>query len=126
MPIPPIRPAALRLLRLPLRRNASGNGHESQKYSNANGNPVPDSLSGEGGAKGRTGGGPPLSSTAPDAPSPPKVLNSRVAGVDAARELSPEQRREVDEHNQAFEKKHDRGHIAPEYDVDKKFWKPKD
>lgn len=56
-----------------------------------NGSPVDDALIGGGsGAKGRTGGGEPLSSTAPGAPAPPKVFSSRVPGVDLDKELSDE------------------------------------
>ncbi|PHH82665.1 hypothetical protein CDD82_5205 [Ophiocordyceps australis] len=84
--------------------------------------PAAASVSGLG-SKGRTGGGPPLDSTAPGAPPPPKIYNSQVAGLDSERKLTPEQRREVEEHNREFAKNHDVGHDVPAIKVDKKFWK---
>lgn len=108
-----------------LRRSlhASSRAAASQAASNTNANPADDSLVGGGsGAKGRTGGGEPLSSTAPGAPAPPKVVNSRVPGVNLEKELNKEQKREVEEHNRHFSVKHDRGHSAAEHKVDTKFW----
>ncbi|KJZ80105.1 hypothetical protein HIM_00819 [Hirsutella minnesotensis 3608] len=79
-------------------------------------------LAGGTGAKGRTGGGEPLGSTAEGAPGPPKVSNANVPGVDLAKELTDEQKHEVEEHNRQFAKKHDRGHSAQEFRPDRKFW----
>ncbi|KFA46027.1 hypothetical protein S40293_07456 [Stachybotrys chartarum IBT 40293] len=73
-----------------------------------------------GSAKGSTGGGEPLQSTSPNAPSPPKISNFAIKGAD--KKLSEEQQREVDEHNKDFDQKHDRGNQAPDDKVDKKFW----
>ncbi|PHH62682.1 hypothetical protein CDD81_6828 [Ophiocordyceps australis] len=75
------------------------------------------------GSKGRTGGGPALDSTAPGAPPPPKVFNSQVSGLDSERKLTPEQKREVEEHNREFAKNHDVGEEVPIQKVDRKFWK---
>ncbi|EQL03218.1 hypothetical protein G6O67_005532 [Ophiocordyceps sinensis] len=102
---------------------ASSRAAVSQAASNTNGTPIDNAIIGGGsGAKGRTGGGEPLSSTAPGAPAPPKVVNSRVPGVNLDKELSEEQKQEVDEHNRHFSVKHDRGQSAPEYKADAKFW----
>ncbi|KAH8664073.1 hypothetical protein BX600DRAFT_512142 [Xylariales sp. PMI_506] len=54
-----------------------------------------------------------------DAPQP-KIFNQAIPG---AREgLSEEQKREVEEHNREFEKRHDRAAPAGEDKVNKKFW----
>jgi hypothetical protein len=74
------------------------------------------------GAKGRTGGGKPLTSSSRYAPSKPKVDSFSVSGDGGAKGLSEEQQREVDEHNEAFDRKHDRGNTAADDKVDKKFW----
>ena len=83
--------------------------------------PSVDNLSG-GSAKGCTGGGQPLESSSRNAPPKPKVDNFSTPGADTEKELSDEQKREVDEHNKDFERRHDRGSRAPEDKVDKKFW----
>ena len=75
-----------------------------------------------GSAKGRTGGGEPLESSSRNAPPKPKVDNFSTPGADTNKELSEEQKREVEEHNRDFEEKHDKGTRAPEDKVDKKFW----
>ncbi|KFH48716.1 hypothetical protein ACRE_004030 [Hapsidospora chrysogenum ATCC 11550] len=82
---------------------------------------VPDAL-GSASAMGRTGGGEPLESSSSNAPPKPKISNLSVPGTDARKELSEEQKREVDEHNRDFERKHDRGQEAPGDEVDKKYW----
>ncbi|KAF6829030.1 hypothetical protein CMUS01_08333 [Colletotrichum musicola] len=53
-------------------------------------------------------------------PPQPKILNAQVPGK--GMKLTEEQKREVDEHNKEFEKKHDRAHQAGDDKVDKKFW----
>ncbi|KAI0426169.1 hypothetical protein F5Y09DRAFT_319647 [Xylaria sp. FL1042] len=54
-----------------------------------------------------------------DAPQP-KVLNQSIKNVKSG--LTDEQKREVERHNQEFEKKHDKAEEAPQDKVDKKFW----
>lgn len=66
------------------------------------GNPSTDRLAGDG-AKGRTGGGQPLSSSE-NPPPQPKILNSRIPGQGKDK-LTKEQQEEVDRHNAEFEKK---------------------
>ncbi|RDA90116.1 hypothetical protein CP533_2576 [Ophiocordyceps camponoti-saundersi (nom. inval.)] len=91
-----------------------------------NRNQSSDALSDGKGTKGKTGGGPALESTASGAPDePPKVVNSRVSAVEPGKGLDEEQRREVEEHNRAFERKHDAGHAASGCadKIDEKFWK---
>ncbi|KAI9158109.1 hypothetical protein HJFPF1_06099 [Paramyrothecium foliicola] len=73
-------------------------------------------------ALGRTGGGKPLESSSRNAPAQPKVDNFSTPGDDSQKELSEEQKKEVDEHNKEFDKRHDRGNRAPGDKVDKKFW----
>ena len=51
----------------------------------------------------------------------PKIHNQSVPGVREG--LTEEQKREVERHNEEFEKRHDRGKEAPDDKVDKKFWK---
>ncbi|KAI0120126.1 hypothetical protein GGR51DRAFT_496430 [Nemania sp. FL0031] len=50
----------------------------------------------------------------------PKILNQSTNGVKFG--LTEEQKREVEEHNQDFERKHDKAESAPKDKVDKKFW----
>lgn len=71
-------------------------------------------------AKGRTGGGEPLSSSS-NPPPKPKITNASVPGEGRDR-LTKEQQEEVDRHNAEFEKKHDRASAAGEDKVDKGFW----
>ncbi|KAH6995829.1 hypothetical protein BKA56DRAFT_666117 [Ilyonectria sp. MPI-CAGE-AT-0026] len=86
-----------------------------------NGASVIDGLA-AGSAKGRTGGGKPLSSSSKNAPPQPKITNQSVPGNSQMAQLTEEQRREVEEHNRDFDAKHDRGQTAPDDRVDKKFW----
>ncbi|KAJ0165336.1 hypothetical protein CTA2_11594 [Colletotrichum tanaceti] len=51
-------------------------------------------------------------------PPQPKISNASVG----EEKLTDEQRREVDEHNRDFEKKHDAAAPAEKDKVDKKFW----
>ncbi|KAK0391523.1 hypothetical protein NLU13_1023 [Sarocladium strictum] len=82
---------------------------------------MPDGLS-ERSAKGTTGGGEPLESSARNSPPKPKISNLSVPGTDGPDKLSEEQRREVEQHNKEFEEKHDRGTAAEDDKVDKSFW----
>jgi len=82
---------------------------------------VPDDLANNP-VKGRTGGGEPLDSSAPYGASQPKVSNHSVPGHNGVKNMSPEQKKEVEEHNKDFEAKHDTSSPAPEDKVDKKFW----
>jgi len=82
---------------------------------------VPDSLSQQK-FKGRTGGGEPLDASAEFAAPKPKISNLSVPGKTEREDLTEEQRKEVDEHNADFEKKHDHGASAPDDKVDKKYW----
>ncbi|KAI0534635.1 hypothetical protein GGR58DRAFT_482317 [Xylaria digitata] len=50
----------------------------------------------------------------------PKILNQSMSGAKFG--LTDEQKREVERHNQDFEKKHDRAEQAPRDKVDRKFW----
>ncbi|KAF5980340.1 hypothetical protein FCOIX_4864 [Fusarium coicis] len=75
----------------------------------------------EGEAKGRTGGGEALDASSKNAPPQPKVSNQSIPG-NQTDELTEEQKKEVEEHNKDFDKKHDRGNVAPGDKVDKKFW----
>ncbi|KAL8375848.1 hypothetical protein RB595_007123 [Gaeumannomyces hyphopodioides] len=73
-------------------------------------------------AKGQTGGGEPLESTSENAPPKPKISNASVPGNSGMDSLTEEQRREVEEHNRDFEKRHDRATPAKEDQVHKDFW----
>lgn len=64
--------------------------------------PYTDRLAGEG-AKGRTGGGEPLSSSE-NAPPQPKINSASIPGQGRDK-LTKEQQEEVDRHNAEFEKK---------------------
>lgn len=91
--------------------------------SSSNTNAMPDSLS-DGEMRGRTGGGEPLAASK-NAPSPPKVDNSKVpSGKNKG--LTEEQQKEVDEHNKDFEAKHDRANPAEDDKVDQEFWGKRD
>lgn len=74
------------------------------------------------GAKGRTGGGEPLSSSSENAVPKPKISNLSVPGADRSANLTKEQKEEVERHNKDFAAKHDHGNAAPDDKVDKKFW----
>ncbi|KAL7935466.1 hypothetical protein V8C35DRAFT_299539 [Trichoderma chlorosporum] len=52
----------------------------------------------------------------------PKISNLSMPGTNKSQELTEEQREEVRQHNEDFEKKFDHGHTAPNDKVDKKFW----
>lgn len=65
-------------------------------------NPSADRLAGEG-AKGRTGGGEPLSSSE-NPPPQPKINSASIPGQGRDK-LTKEQQEEVDRHNAEFEKK---------------------
>ncbi|KAF5006188.1 hypothetical protein FDECE_7429 [Fusarium decemcellulare] len=75
-----------------------------------------------GEAKGRTGGGEPLDASSDNAPPQPKVSNQSIPGSSQTDSLTEEQKREVEEHNKDFDKKHDHGNQAPDDKVDKRFW----
>ncbi|KAI5921399.1 hypothetical protein F4810DRAFT_712653 [Camillea tinctor] len=51
----------------------------------------------------------------------PKIHNQAIPGTTSG--LTEEQKREVEEHNADFEKRHDRASPASDDKVDKKFWK---
>ncbi|KAK1975094.1 hypothetical protein LZ30DRAFT_738659 [Colletotrichum cereale] len=55
-------------------------------------------------------------------PPKPKISNASVG----SEKLTEEQKREVDEHNKDFEKKHDKAAPAEDDKVDKKFWAKRD
>ncbi|KAJ8108196.1 hypothetical protein ONZ43_g6499 [Nemania bipapillata] len=55
-----------------------------------------------------------------NAPPQPKIINQSVNAVKFG--LTEEQKREVENHNQDFERKHDKAEAAPGDKVDKKFW----
>ena len=55
------------------------------------------------GTKGRTGGGEELNSTAAGAPRKPKLSNFSTPGVEDRKNLTKEQKEEVDEHNRLFD-----------------------
>ncbi|EJT75376.1 hypothetical protein GGTG_05313 [Gaeumannomyces tritici R3-111a-1] len=73
-------------------------------------------------AKGQTGGGDPLESTSENAPPKPKISNASVPGNSGMDTLTEEQRREVEQHNRDFEKRHDRATPAEKDKVNKEFW----
>ncbi|POS75817.1 hypothetical protein DHEL01_v205786 [Diaporthe helianthi] len=83
-------------------------------------NPSADRLASNG-AKGRTGGGEPLSSSE-NAPPQPKINSASIPGQGRDK-LTKEQQEEVDRHNADFEKKYDRASPAAEDKVDKNYWK---
>ncbi len=80
---------------------------------------MPDALT-DHHVHGRTGGGKPLESSE-NPPPQPKILNASVPG-DGQKKLTKEQKREVEKHNEEFEKRHDRAQPAGNDAVDKKFW----
>lgn len=73
--------------------------------------------------KGTTGGGKKLDSSADGAAPQPKISNLSIPGNDPTASMTKEQKKEVDEHNKEFERKHDRGQTAEGDKVDKEFWK---
>lgn len=96
-------------------------GKKSNKSSTSDSDKfaIPDALA-SGDARGRTGGGEPLSSSHQSAPAQPKISNASVAGDKP--KLTKEQQAEVDEHNRDFEKKHGKAEKAEDDKVNPKFW----
>lgn len=73
------------------------------------------------GAKGRTGGGKDLSSTASGAPKEPRLFNFSTPSVQKLQNLTKEQKQEVDEHNRLFDETHERhGDVVSPDGVDEK------
>ncbi|KAK3484960.1 Metallo-hydrolase/oxidoreductase [Neurospora hispaniola] len=93
--------------------SSSTSTSESDKFA------MPDGLA-NGDARGRTGGGEPLSSSHPSAPAQPKISNASVPGNKP--KLTEEQQAEVDAHNRDFEKKHGKAERAADDKVNPKFW----
>jgi len=91
----------------------------SGSSSPSTGGPMPDSLA-DRDARGSTGGGKPLKSTAEGAPSKPKVDNAKVQSK--GKDLTEEQKAEVDAHNKEFSERYDRAAPASDDKVDKSFW----
>ncbi|KAG8160464.1 hypothetical protein KVR01_010000 [Diaporthe batatas] len=129
--VPPISTSALRTgVALPIsarRHYASSAPKKAEQASAQSGGSrskdailSADPLAGDG-AKGRTGGGEPLSSSE-NPPPQPKINNASIPGQGRDK-LTKEQQEEVDRHNAEFEKKHDRASPAAEDKVDKNFWK---
>jgi hypothetical protein len=104
-----------------LPENANANDQDPDADSD---NPMPDGLATRS-AKGHTGGDEALDSISRNAPAKPKISNLSVPGgpEEAAKNMTDAQRKEVEEHNKDFERKHDRGEKAPRDKVDKNFWK---
>lgn len=98
---------------------SGGSRSKDAEQETATNNSNADDLAGAS-AKGRTGGGEPLSSSK-NPPPRPKITNASVPG-EGRDKLTKEQQEEVDRHNAEFEKKHDRASAAGEDKVDKGFW----
>lgn len=101
--------------------SAAGADDDTSSHTTAEPGGVPDSLADGSDMRGRTGGGKPLESSR-SAPWPPKVWNHNVAGGEPGKDLTGEQREEVESHNAEFERKHDRANKAEDDRVDKSFW----
>lgn len=129
---PPFLPAGLSTRARPSSRTAGGSLHSLRTYATSSpkeaeassaqsgGSRSKDTIESAGKAKGRTGGGEPLSSSE-NPPPRPKIHNASVPGQGRDK-LTKEQQEEVDRHNADFEKKHDRASEASDDKVDKKFW----
>lgn len=98
---------------------SGGSRSKDAEEETATDNSNADGLAGSS-AKGRTGGGEPLSSSK-NPPPRPKITNASVPG-EGRDKLTKEQQEEVDRHNADFDKKHDRASAAGEDKVDKGFW----
>ncbi|KAK4466226.1 hypothetical protein QBC42DRAFT_259728 [Cladorrhinum samala] len=102
--------------------SASSGGSRSKEAVETGKSPtagvLPDTLAG-GDARGRTGGGKPLSSSH-HPPAQPKISNASVPG--SKPDLTKEQQEEVDAHNKEFEAKHGRAAPAEDDKVNKSFW----
>ncbi|KAH8903582.1 hypothetical protein BR93DRAFT_981356 [Coniochaeta sp. PMI_546] len=105
-------------------KSAAESQPSSSSPSSSNPGALPDSLS-DTDMRGRTGGGKPLDASH-HAPAQPKVWNHAVSGKKPGEGLTEEQRREVEEHNRDFEKKHDRANPAENDKVNKAFWGGRD
>ncbi|KAI1312791.1 hypothetical protein F5Y03DRAFT_339166 [Xylaria venustula] len=73
-----------------------------------------------GGGNGTANGGEALKGPQGKGAPQPKILNQSTNAVKSG--LTDEQKREVERHNQEFEKRHDKAEEAPHDKVDKKFW----
>lgn len=122
--LPTLRSTLLASTRLQTRSIQTTNPFHASKKNSQKPQGVPDALEKDS-AKGKTGGGEPLSSSSENAPPQPKISNLSVPGVNGREKLTEEQKKEVDEHNREFEEKHDHGNDAEADKVDKKFWSEK-
>ncbi|ETS79896.1 hypothetical protein PFICI_07425 [Pestalotiopsis fici W106-1] len=96
----------------PADASAASGGSRSKEAQEKGSSPTGGSVGGGGEAlKGPQGEGAPR----------PKIHNQSVPS--AKQGLSEEQKREVEEHNKDFEKRHDRAAPAGEDKVDKNYWK---
>ncbi|KAF5665419.1 hypothetical protein FCIRC_10572 [Fusarium circinatum] len=114
-----LRPTTRLAPRVPIRPFHAARIMHQDQGKDSNGSFIDGLVDGE--AKGRTGGGEALDASSKNAPPQPKVSNQSIPG-NQTDELTEEQKKEVEEHNRDFDKKHDRGNVAPDDKVDKKFW----
>lgn len=105
--------------------SAQSGGSRSKVAIETGGSPTAGQIPNRGNADGEPSNGTAYGGEAlkgpqgKDAPQP-KILNQSANAVKSG--LTDEQKREVERHNQEFEKKHDRAESAPRDKVDKKFW----
>ncbi|KAI1753475.1 hypothetical protein F4782DRAFT_496471 [Xylaria castorea] len=97
--------------------SAQSGGSRSKEAVETGGSPTAGEIPQNGTADGGEGLKGPQGKNAPPQP---KILNQSASGVKSG--LTEEQKREVEQHNQDFEKKHDKAQSAAADKVDKKFW----
>ncbi|KAI0438063.1 hypothetical protein F4803DRAFT_536377 [Xylaria telfairii] len=97
--------------------SAQSGGSRSKEAVETGGSPTAGEIPKNGTAKGGEGLKGPQGKNAPPQP---KILNQSASGVKSG--LTEEQKREVEQHNRDFEKKHDKAESAPGDKVNKKFW----
>ena len=112
-------PTAGQIPNAPEGKNKSNKSKSSTSSTDSAKFAIPDALA-NGDARGRTGGGEPLSSSHQSAPPKPKISNASVPGENP--KLTKEQQAEVDAHNRDFEKKHGKAEKAEDDKVNPKFW----
>ncbi|KAF2972606.1 hypothetical protein GQX73_g1038 [Xylaria multiplex] len=101
------------------RASAQSGGSRSKEAVETGGSPTAGQIPEDG--NGTANGGEALKGPrGENAPPQPKILNQSMHGAKFG--LTDEQKREVERHNQDFERKHDRAEQAPRDKVDKKFW----
>ncbi|KAI1849449.1 hypothetical protein JX266_004944 [Neoarthrinium moseri] len=110
----------------PADASASSGGSRSKQATETGSSPTGGEIKSQGGGEGSQAsrnGGEALKGPQGDGAPKPKLYNQAMPGDKVKSGLSDEQKKEVEDHNADFEKRHDRASPASNDKVDKSFWK---